>query len=113
VATSPHPGSRPPKKKTVAEPPRHQNPDLQSPKNLSPRRGPSASEPKDVVAPSSSTRTPSSCLVGYDFPRSRQDSEEDSDIYIALLEAKLTPGKKSKNSIDYLKDIEDDGLSGE
>jgi len=113
VATSPHPESHPPKKKTVTELPRPQSSDLQSLKNLSPRRGPSASKPKDarVVASSSSTRKPSSRLVGYSFPRSRQ--EEDEDRYIALLEAKLTPRKKSKNGVGYLKDIEDDGLGGE
>jgi len=49
--------------------------------------------------------------VGYNFPRSRQ--EEDEDRYIVLLEAKLTSGKKSKNGVGYLKDIEDDGLGGE
>ena len=64
-----------------------------------------------VVAISSSTRKPSSCLVGSNFPRSRQ--EKDQDGYIALLEAKLTSGKKSENGVGHLKDIEDDGLCGE
>jgi len=70
-------------------------------------------KPKDarVVAPSSSTKNPSSRLVGYSFPRSRQ--EEDEDRYIALLEAKLISGKKSKNGVGYLKDVEGDGLGGE
>jgi len=70
-------------------------------------------KPKDtrVVTLSSSTRNPSSRLVGYNFPQSRQ--EEDEDRYITLLEAKLTSGKKSKNGVGYLKDIEDDGLGGE
>ena len=97
----------------MTEPPRPQSSDLPSLKNLSPRRGPSASKPKDarVVASSSSTRKPSSRLVGYNFPRSRQ--EEDEDRHIVLLEAKLTSGKKSKNGVGYLKDIEDDGLGGE
>ena len=112
-ATSPHPESRPPKKKTVTEPPRPQSSDLQSQKDLSPHRGLSASKPKDTrLIISSSTRKRSSRLVGYNFPRSRQ--EEDEDRYISLLEAKLTSGKKkSKNGVGYLKDIEDDGLGGE
>lgn len=112
-ATSPHPELRPPKKKAVVEPPRPQSSDLQSQKDLSPRRGSSASKPKDArVVTSSSTRKRSSRPVGYNFPRSRQ--EEDEDRYIALLEAKLTSGtKKSKNGVGYVKDIEDDGLGGE
>jgi len=113
VATSPHPESHPPKKKTVAKPPRPQSSDLPSTKNRSPGRSSSASKPNDarVVASSSSTRKPSSRLVGYNLPRSRQEEEEDR--YIALLEAKLNSGKNSKNGVGYLKDIEDDGLSGE
>lgn len=112
VATSPHPESRP-SKKTVAEPPQPQSSDLQSQKNLSTRRGSSSLKPKDarVVVSSPSTRKPSSRLVGYKFPRSRQ--EEDEDRYITLLEAKLSSGKKSKDGIGYLRDIEDDGLGGE
>jgi hypothetical protein len=69
-------------------------------------------KPKDArVVASSSSRDPSSRLVRYHFPRSRQ--EEDEDRYIALLEAKLTSGKKSKSGVGYLKDIEGDGLGGE
>jgi hypothetical protein len=45
------------------------------------------------------------------LPRSRQD--EDEDRYIALLETKLTSGKKSKNGAGYVKDFENDGLGGE
>jgi nucleolar MIF4G domain-containing protein 1 len=113
VATSPHPESRPPKKKTVVEPPRPQSPDLKSQKDLSPRHGSSVLKPKgaNVVASSSSTKNSPSRLVGYNFPRSRQEEEEDR--YIALLEAKLTSGKKLKDGVGYLKDIEDDGLGGE
>ncbi len=44
------------------------------------------------------------------LPRSQQ--EEDEDRYIALLEKKLTSGKRSKNGPDYLRDIMDDGLGG-
>ena len=96
----------------MVEPPRPQSSDLQSQKNLSPRPGSSALKPKDArVVASSSTKNPSSRLVGYNFPRSWQ--EEDEDRYIALLEAKLTSGKESKNGVGYLKDIEDDGLGGE
>ena len=113
VATSPHPESRPPKKKTVVESPRPQSSDLRSRKDLSPRHGSSVLKPKgaNAVAPSSSTENPSSRLVGYNFPRSRQEEEEDR--YITLLEAKLASGKKSRNGVGYLKDIEDDGLGGE
>jgi nucleolar MIF4G domain-containing protein 1 len=42
------------------------------------------------------------------LPRSQQEEEEDR--YIALLEKKLTSGKRSKNEPGYLKDIMDDGL---
>jgi hypothetical protein len=45
------------------------------------------------------------------LPRSQQ--EEDEDRYIALLEQKLTSGKRSTNGPGYLKDIVDDGLGGE
>ena len=97
----------------MVEPRRPQSPDLRSQKDLSPRRGSSVLKPKgaNVGASSVSTKNPSSRLVGYNVPRSRQ--EEDEDRYIALLEAKLTSGKKSKNGVGYLKDIEDDGLGGE
>jgi len=38
---------------------------------------------------------------------------EDEDRYIALLEKKLTSGKRSKNDPGYLKDIMNDNLGGE
>jgi hypothetical protein len=58
-----------------------------------------------------SSNTPSSRSVTHPtLPRSQQD--EDEDKYIALLEKKLTSGKKSKNGPGYLKDIMDDGLDG-
>ncbi|KAI0001466.1 armadillo-type protein [Russula compacta] len=42
------------------------------------------------------------------FPRTRE--EEDEDRYIALLEAKLTSGKRSKNGAGYFEGIVNDGL---
>jgi len=58
-----------------------------------------------------SSRMPSSHSVTHPtLPRSQQ--EEDEDRYIALLEEKLTSGKRSKNGPGYLKDIMDDGLGG-
>lgn len=112
VIASPHPESPPPKRRTVTEAPRPQSSDLQSRKSLSVNS--SALEPQDNGHVTSS-RKPSSRLVNWStlptLPRSRQD--EDEDRYIALLETKLTSGKKSKNGAGYVKDFENDGLGGE
>jgi len=51
VATSPHPESHPPKKKTVAEPPRPQSSDLPPMKNLSPSRGLAVHLPRNQTTP--------------------------------------------------------------
>ena len=108
LATSPHPDSPPPKKRTIAGQPRLQGSGRQSEKSLSvnsPRL--TSKKTRDVT----SSRTPSSHSVIYPtFPRSQQ--EEDEDRYIALLERKLTSVKRSKERAGYLKDIVDDGLGG-
>ena len=88
------------------------SPDLQSRKSLSGHSSTLELKDNGFVA---SSRKPSSRLVNWStlptLPRSRQD--EDEDRYIALLETKLTSGKKSKNGAGYVKDIENDGLGGE
>ena len=89
VATSPHPDSPPPKKIMMAEP-------LQS------RSLDSRSKAKENPSKHRST-VPI-------LPRNPQ--EEDEDRYIALLESKLSSGKRSKNGAGYFKDIMDDGLGG-
>lgn len=112
VVASPHPESPLPKRRTVTEVPRPQSSDLQSRKSLSGHSSTLESKDNGLVA---SSRKPSSRLVNRStlptLPRSRQD--EDEDRYIALLETKLTSGKKSKNGAGYVKDIENDGLGGE
>lgn len=96
----------------MAEAPRPQSLDRQVRKSLPSHS--SALESRDSRL-AASTRTPSSRHSNRftlpPLPRSQQ--EEDEDRYIALLEAKLTSGKVSKNGGGYLKDIENDGLGGE
>jgi nucleolar MIF4G domain-containing protein 1 len=108
LATSPHPDSLPPKKRTVDGQPRLQSPGWQSEKGLSDNSSRLTSKKTRAVT---SSTTPSSRSVTHPtLPRSQQ--EEDEDRYIALLEKKLTSGKRSKNGPAYLKDIVDDGLGG-
>ena len=110
LATSPHSDLPPPKKRTVDVDgqPRLQSPGQQSEKGLS--ESSSRLTSKKTIAVTSS-RTPSSRSVTHPtLPRSQQ--EEDEDRYIALLEKKLTSGKRSKNGPAYLKDVMDDGLGG-
>lgn len=96
----------------MAEPPRPQSLDQQVRKSLPSHSSALESRDSRLVT---STRTPSSRHSNRftlpPLPRSQQ--EEDEDRYIALLEAKLTSGKKLKNGDGYLKDIENDGLGGE
>ena len=110
LATSPHPESPPPKKRTVAGQPRLQNSERQSEDGLSENSSRPTSKKTRAAL---SSRTPTSRSVTHHtlaLPRSRQ--EEDEDRYIALLEKKLTSGKSSKNGPGYLRDIMDDGLGG-
>jgi nucleolar MIF4G domain-containing protein 1 len=107
-ATSPHPESPPPKRRTAAGPSRPQSSGLQSEKRPSERSPRLASINTRAVATS---RTPSSRSVAHPtLLRSQQEEEEDR--YIALLEEKLTSGKSSKNGPGYLRDIVNDGLGG-
>jgi hypothetical protein len=109
LATSPHPDSPPPKKRTVAGQPWPQSSGRQSEKGLSEKSSRLTSKKTRAVT---SSGTPSSRSVTHPtLPRSQQEEEEDR--YIALLEKKLTSGKRSKNEPGYLKDIMDDGLGGE
>ena len=108
LATSPHPDSPPPKKRTVAGQPWLQSSERQSEKGLSENSSRLTSK-KTRTATSSRTRS-SRSVTHPAFPRSQQ--EEDEDRYIALLEKKLTSGKRSKNGPGYLKGIVDDGLGG-
>jgi nucleolar MIF4G domain-containing protein 1 len=112
LAVSPHPELPPPKKRTVTEPPRPQILDLQSKKGLPGHSSTLRSNDTGHVASlrKSSSRSANRSTLPT-LPRSRQ--EEDEDRYIALLEAKLTSGKKSKNGASYVKDIQNDGLGGE
>lgn len=111
LATSPLPESPPPKKRTV-DGRRPQNSGLQSEKGLT--EDSSGLTSKNTKAATSS-RMPSSRLVNHHIlptlPRSQQEEEEDR--YIALLEGKLTSGKRSKNGSGYLREVVDDGLGGE
>ena len=108
LASSPHPDSPPPKKRTVAGHPSPQSSGRQSEKSLSENSSRLTSKKTKAVT---SSRTPSSRSVTHPtLPRSQQ--EEDEDRYIALLEKKLTSGKRSKNEPGYLKDIMNDGLGG-
>jgi nucleolar MIF4G domain-containing protein 1 len=108
-ATLPHPDSPPPKKRAVAEQPRLQSSGRQSENGLSensPR--PTSKKTRAVM---SSRAPPSVTHPTSTLPRTQQ--EEDEDRYIALLEKKLTFGKRSKkNGPGYLGDIMDDGLGG-
>ncbi|KAF8501675.1 hypothetical protein F5888DRAFT_1259735 [Russula emetica] len=107
LATSPHPDSPPPKKRTVAGQPWPQSSGRQSEKGLS--ESSSRLTSKKTRAVTLASRTPSSRSVTHPtLPRSQQ--EVDEDRYIALLEKKLASGKRSKNEPGYLKDIMDDGL---
>ena len=108
LATSPHSESPPPKKRTMARPPRPQSSGLQSEKILSENSSRPTSKNTKAVASSSTHRVARSTLPT--LPRSQQEEEEDR--YIALLEEKLTSGKRSKNGPGYLKDIVNDGLGG-
>jgi nucleolar MIF4G domain-containing protein 1 len=111
LATSPHPDSPPPPKKrsVAARQPWLQSAERQSEKGLS--ENSSRLTSKKPTRAVTSSRTPSSRSVTLPtLPRSQQ--EEDEDRYIALLETKLTSGKRSKNGPGYLKDIMDDGLGG-
>jgi nucleolar MIF4G domain-containing protein 1 len=105
TSPSPHPDSPPLKKRTIAGQPWLQSSGLQSEKGLPENSSRLTSKETRAVT---SSRTPSSRPVT--LPRSQQ--EEDEDRYIALLENKLTSGKRSKNGPGYLKDIMDDGLGG-
>ncbi|KAH9959573.1 hypothetical protein BC827DRAFT_489980 [Russula dissimulans] len=87
VAASPHPDSPPPKKTVMAEPLGSRSLDRESKAKKNP----------------SKLRSTVPIL-----PRSFQ--EEDEGRYIALLESKLSSGKRSKNGAGYFKDIENDGL---
>lgn len=108
LATSPHPDSPPPKKRSVAEQPWSQSSGRQSEKGPIENSSRLTSKKTRAVT---SLRTPSSRSVTHPtLPRSQQ--EEDEDRYIALLEKRLTSGKRSKNEPGYLKDIMDDGLGG-
>lgn len=108
LATSPHPDSPPPKKRTVAGQPRLQSSGRQSEKSLSENSLRLTSKKMRAVT---SSRTPSSrAVIHPTLLRSQQ--EEDEDRYIALLEKKLTSVKRSKEGAGYLKDIVDDGLGG-
>jgi nucleolar MIF4G domain-containing protein 1 len=89
VAASPHPDSPPPKKTVMAEPLGSRSLDRESKAKKNP----------------SKLRSTVPIL-----PRSFQ--EEDEGRYIALLESKLSSGKRSKNGAGYFKDIENDGLGG-
>lgn len=104
LATSPHPESPPPKKRTVVKPPQSQRLGLQSETISRP-----ASKNTKAVASSSVSRVTHPTLPT--LPRSQQEEEEDR--YIALLEEKLTSGKRSKNGPGYVRDIVNDGLGGE
>lgn len=110
LATSPHPDSPPPKKRTIAEQPRLQSSGRQSENRPSENSSrPTSKKTKAVM----SSRTPPSRSVTHPtstLPRSQQ--EEDEDRYIALLEKKLTSGKRLKSGPGYLRDIMDDGLGG-
>lgn len=107
LATSPHPDSPPLKKKTVVggQPWPLQSSEWQSEKGLSENSSRPTSK-KTTRAGASSSRS----VTHPTLPRSQQ--EEDEDRYIALLENKLTSGKRSKSGPGYLKDIMDDGLGG-
>jgi nucleolar MIF4G domain-containing protein 1 len=109
LATPPHSESPPPKKRAVARPPQPQNSGPQSEKITSEHSSRPTSKNKKAVASSSTPRVIHSTLPT--LPRGQHEEEEDR--YIALLEEKLTSGKRSKNGPGYLKDIVNDGLGGE
>jgi nucleolar MIF4G domain-containing protein 1 len=112
TATSPHPESPPPKRRTVVGTLRPQSSGPQSEKSISENLSGQASKKMRAI---SSPRLRSSRSVVHSttptLPRTQH--EEDEDRYIALLEKKLTSGKRSKNDPGYLKDIMNDDLGGE
>lgn len=108
----PHPESPPPKRTTVAESLRPRSSEVQLRKRLS--RRPSELASKDARAIVSSRISSSHVVKRPTLPRlPRTREEEDEDRYIALLEAKLTSGKRSKSGAGYFGGIENDGLGGE
>lgn len=108
LATSPHPESPPPKRRTPLRP---QSSGLPSEKSRFEYSSGLASKNTRTVV---SSREPSSHfetdITLPTLPRTQQEEEEDR--YISLLEEKLTSGRKSKNGLGYLRDIVDDGLGG-
>lgn len=107
VATPPHPESPPPKRRRVAETSRSQ---LPGPNHGSANSsGLASKKPKDAALHKAASHRPWDHPDASTTPHSRQEVEEDR--YIALLEAKLNPGKTSSKRPSYIKDIDKDGLS--